>query len=71
MGDPADCDYPDFTMCDEWTGGVFAESETRRAIMLLGYKGLGHNCYDEPPIDCDDPCSDAPRLPLPIHTSGR
>ena len=59
VGDTADCDYPDFTMCDEWTGGAFVENETRRAIMLLGHKGLGRNCYDEPPVDCDDPCSDA------------
>ena len=27
--------------------------------MLLGYKGLGKNCYDEPPVECHDPCSDA------------
>ena len=26
--------------------------------MLLGYKGLGSNCYDEPPVECHDPCSD-------------
>ena len=26
--------------------------------MLLGYKGLGTNCYDEPPVECHDPCSD-------------
>jgi hypothetical protein len=59
VGDPANCDYPDFTMCDEWTGGAFVENETRRAIILLGFKGLGENCYDEPPVTCDDPCSDS------------
>jgi hypothetical protein len=59
VGDPADCDYPGFTMCDEWTGGAFVENEDRRAILLLGYKGLGTNCYDEPPVNCNDPCSDA------------
>ena len=57
VGDPAECDYPDFTMCDDWSGGVFADNGTRRAIMLLGYKGLGSNCYDEPPVECGDPCS--------------
>ena len=30
---------------------------TRRAIMLVGYKGLGANCYDEPPVECHDLCS--------------
>jgi len=44
-------------MCDDWSGGVFADNGTRRAIMLLGYKGLGSNCYDEPPVECGDPCS--------------
>jgi len=59
VGDPANCDYPDFTMCDDWTGGAFVDNGTRRAIMLLGYKGLGDNCYDEPPVECHDPCSDS------------
>lgn len=59
VGDPADCDYPDYTMCDDWTGGAFVDDGTRRAIVLLGYKGLGPNCYDEPPVDCADPCSDS------------
>ena len=59
VGDPDNCDYPDITMCDEWSGGAFVENGTRRAIMLLGYKGLGPNCYDEPPVTCGDPCSDS------------
>jgi hypothetical protein len=57
VGDPAECDYPDFTMCDGWTGAAFADDGARRAILLLGYKGLGPNCYDEPPVDCHDPCN--------------
>ena len=59
VGDPNACDYPGFTMCDDWSGGAFVENETASAIMLLGYKGLGPNCYDEPPVTCGDPCSDA------------
>lgn len=59
VGDPNACDYPGFTMCDEWSGGAFVENGTASAIMLLGYKGLGPNCYDEPPVTCGDPCSDA------------
>ena len=59
VGDPAECDFPGFTMCDEWTGGAFVDDGTRRAILLLGYKGLGPNCYDEPPVECNDPCSDS------------
>lgn len=59
VGRAAECDYPGFTMCDDWTGGAFVDNGTRRAILLLGYKGLGPNCYDEPPVDCRDPCGDA------------
>ncbi len=59
VGDPNVCDYPQFTMCDSWTGGAFVDNGSRRAILLLGYKGLGTNCYDEPPVECNDPCSDA------------
>ncbi len=58
VGEPENCDYPDFTMCDEWSGGAFLDNGARRAIVLLGYKGLGDNCYDEPPVECHDPCSD-------------
>jgi hypothetical protein len=59
VGNPLVCDYPGFTMCDDWTGGAFADNGARRAIMLLGYKGLGNNCYDEPPVQCNDPCGDS------------
>jgi hypothetical protein len=50
-------------MCDEWEGGAFVEGPpapdgtARAAILLAGVKGLGDNCYDEPPVTCDDPCS--------------
>jgi hypothetical protein len=59
VGNPDACDYPDFTMCDDWTGAAFVDDGSRRAIVLLGYKGLGENCYDEPPVDCHDPCGTA------------
>ena len=59
VGSPANCDYPNYTMCDDWTGGAFVDNGSQRAIMLLGYVGSpGNNCYDEPPVDCHDPCSD-------------
>ena len=58
VGENNNCDYPGFTMCDNWTGGAFVDNGTHRAVVLVGYKGLGDNCYDEPPVECDDPCSD-------------
>ncbi|MFC1452656.1 hypothetical protein ACFLSJ_04845 [Verrucomicrobiota bacterium] len=45
VGDPVNCDYPDFTMCDEWVGGGFVEAGQRQAVILLGTKGLGTNGY--------------------------
>jgi hypothetical protein len=59
VGNRDQCDYPGFTMCDAWTGAAFVDDGGKRAIVLLGYKGLGGNCYDEPPTQCHDPCSTA------------
>ncbi len=58
VGDASTCDYVGYTMCDIWTGAAFIESPSGRAIVLAGIKGLGPNCYDEPPVRCSDPCSD-------------
>ncbi len=58
VGDPAACDFPGFTMCDDWGGASFVDNGARRSIMILGLKGLGNNCYDEPPTQCHDPCGD-------------
>jgi hypothetical protein len=52
-GDKANCDYPDFTMCDKWEGGGFVESGEKRAMILLGSKGLGDNTYGTPPPPAD------------------
>ncbi|MGA1823817.1 MAG: hypothetical protein ACMUIP_04065 [bacterium] len=45
---PELCDYHSFTMCDKWEGGGFLESGNKKAIILIGKKGLGENFYDEP-----------------------
>jgi len=57
VGDKAQCDFPDFTMCDKWEGGGFVESGEKRAIILLGIKGLGDNSYGSPPGP--DACQDS------------
>jgi len=49
VGDKAYCDFTDFTMCDKWEGGGFVKSGEKRAIILLGTKGLGDNTYGTPP----------------------
>jgi hypothetical protein len=54
VGEKGNCDYPDYTMCDKWLGGSFVESGQKRAIILLGVKGLGSNRYGQPQSgDCD------------------
>ena len=35
VGDPDECDYPDYTMCDDWTGGAFVDSGTQRTIPVV------------------------------------
>lgn len=54
IGPADDCDYPGFTMCDDWTGGAFLDQGSRQAVLLLGWKGLGRNCYGN--VECSDPC---------------
>ncbi|MBW2530615.1 MAG: hypothetical protein JRI55_04000 [Deltaproteobacteria bacterium] len=49
VGDPKRCDFPGFTMCDEWEGASFLEHGAKRAIVIVGKKGLGPNHYGEPP----------------------
>lgn len=55
LGDKSKCDYPDFTMCDEWTGGAFVEVGESRAVLIYGVKGLGGNDYGAP--SSPDACS--------------
>ncbi|NCC25978.1 MAG: hypothetical protein EOM25_12425 [Deltaproteobacteria bacterium] len=55
VGPTAECDYPFFSMCDDWTGGAFVDTGSKRAVMLLGLKG-SRNCYGG--AGCGDPCGD-------------
>ena len=69
-GAAVDCDYPDFSMCDSWSGGSFIGTREKNAIALLGRKGTT-NCYycDEtgedpechastPPAECVRYCNE-------------
>ena len=51
-GAPTNCDYPGFSMCDEWDGGAFVSASGKNAVVLLGRKG-STNCYY-----CDETGSD-------------
>ena len=52
-GEPVDCDFPGFTMCDDWTGAAFLQAGDRSAIAIAGLVGTT-NCYY-----CGDPVDDA------------
>ena len=48
-----DCDFPGFSMCDDWTGAAFVQVGDRATIAIVGLKGAT-NCYY-----CGDPVDDA------------
>ncbi|MEJ2570380.1 MAG: hypothetical protein P8Y98_07540 [Anaerolineales bacterium] len=43
-GEPTECDFPGFSMCDDWTGAAFVQAGDRAAIAIVGLKG-STNCY--------------------------
>jgi len=51
--------FPDWTACDAWTGASWVKSGGKEAIVVVGRKGLGKECYGSPDISsqyCYDPC---------------
>jgi hypothetical protein len=52
-GQPVNCDFPDFSMCDDWTGAAFIQAGDRATIAIAGLKG-STNCYY-----CGDPVDDS------------
>lgn len=52
-GEPTDCDFPGFSMCDDWTGAAFVQAGERATIAIAGLKGTT-NCYY-----CNDPVDDS------------
>jgi len=60
-GVPTGCHFPEYRARDSWEGAVWIASDAGTAILVLGTKGMGPNCYDPPPPDpmCTDPCSNS------------
>jgi hypothetical protein len=52
-GEVTDCDLPGYSMCDDWTGAAFLQSNDQAAIAIVGLKGTT-NCYY-----CGDPVDDS------------
>jgi hypothetical protein len=51
------CHFPNYRAADAWGGGVWLETESQRAILIVGQKGLGDNCYGSAEACGGDPCS--------------
>lgn len=58
-GAPVDCDFPDYTMSDDWTGAGFISDGSRHAILILGHKA-STNCYYCDPAEVDPECPITP-----------
>lgn len=54
--DPTQCHYPDYRAKDVWGGGAWVQTASKHAILVVGRKGLGDNCYGTPEDCGGDPC---------------
>jgi len=55
---PALCHFPNYRAADDWGGGVWLEGGGKSAVVMMGRKGLGANCYGTPGDECPvSPCT--------------
>jgi hypothetical protein len=57
LDDPEQCYFPGYRPKDHWGGGAWVESGDSSAILIVGRKALGQNCYGSPEACGGDPCS--------------
>jgi hypothetical protein len=50
------CDFPDYRAFDHWKGGAWVTAGDRSAVLIVGRKGLGPNCYGTQAECSGDPC---------------
>jgi hypothetical protein len=58
-GEATNCDFPGFSMCDDWTGAAFIQAGDRAAIIITGLKGSTSCYYCGDPVD-DSECTVEP-----------
>ena len=51
-GNPEACYFPNYRPADDWGGGAWVQTSTKRGILISGRKGLGDNCYGIPGETC-------------------
>jgi hypothetical protein len=49
---PTQCHFPGYRAADEWGGAVWLEGGGKSAVVIMGRKGLGDNCYGTPGTEC-------------------
>jgi len=54
---PGVCHFPNYRAMDNWGGGVWVETASKRGILIFGRKGLGDNCYGSTVLCGADPCA--------------
>ncbi|MBK5938908.1 DUF4214 domain-containing protein [Halochromatium roseum] len=58
-GQVVSCDFPGYSMSDDWTGAGFVSDGSRHAIVILGLKA-STNCYYCDPAEPDPECPVSP-----------
>jgi len=53
---PGDCHFPGYRGMDHWNGGAWVQSAAGSAVLIVGRKGLGDNCYGTQAACGGDPC---------------
>ena len=54
---PGTCAFPDYRGADHWNGGAWVQSGEESAVLIVGRKGLGDNCYGSTDTCGVDPCA--------------
>jgi hypothetical protein len=54
---PGVCDFPGYRAMDNWGGGAWVQTVEDSGILVVGRKGLGHNCYGPTSVCGEDPCA--------------
>ncbi len=50
------CDFPNYRAFDHWNGGAWIDAGGKSAIVIVGRKGMGANCYGTQEKCSNDPC---------------
>lgn len=55
------CDFDGYRVDDQWGGGAWIDTGWSQAVVIVGLKGLGDNCYGDPGVECPTPACEPDR----------